>query len=230
MKKKMDISNHANNKLFYIYLLICTICFASCNEKIKVFDSKKINTIRTESTKMAKQIVGEEEYWNVYSSVNDSIKNWISNSLDQYLLQKENNWRIDSILCFNRRGDKCRMSLMNQKKNDGNVYYESIWFMYGVKIDQQWNFFRGPSLALPREYYQDSVNIPLSFEKMRQIATEEIYRGYLKKDKSGNLVINDLFFHDLTSVAWGPSTNTKEQWDSTYLEIIQSNWQKKRHD
>ena len=221
------MSNNENNILFYIYFLTCIILFTSCNKRVKAFDSKEINTIRAESIKIATQIVGENEYWDVYNSVNDSIKNWASNSLERHLLQKVNNWEIDSVLCFNQKGDKCRMSLMNQKKNDGNIYNESIWHIYGVKIGQQWYFFTGPTLILPRRFYQDNVNIHLSFEKLRQIATDEIYRGYLKKNKLGNLEINDIFFHDFTSVAWGSSTNTKEQWDSTYLDIVRRNWLKR---
>jgi hypothetical protein len=41
-------------------------------------------------------------------------------------------------------------------------------------------------LALPREYYQDDIHTPLSFEKMKQIAIEEIFSGYLIEEPSDN--------------------------------------------
>jgi hypothetical protein len=67
----------------------------------------------------------------------------------------------------------------------------------------------------------------LSFEKLKQIATYNIYRGYLIKDEKGNWIINDKFFSDLTSVAWCTDCTTQEQWDSAYMYQVNLNWQKK---
>jgi hypothetical protein len=86
-------------------------------------------------------------------------------------------------------------------------------------------FFSGPTLVLPREYYQKDT--PLSFEKLKQIATDHIYRRYLIKNKQGNWEINERFFSDLTSVAWCTDCVTQEQWDSAYIQQVHMNWNKR---
>ena len=83
-------------------------------------------------------------------------------------------------------------------------------------------------MVLPRERYQQDIHSPLSFDKLKQIATWHIYRHYLKKNQYGEWVINEQFFSDLTSVAWCSNCNAQEQWNEAYLRHVQANWQKAR--
>jgi hypothetical protein len=82
-------------------------------------------------------------------------------------------------------------------------------------------------MVLPREYYQKDIHMPLSFEKLKQIATSNIYRRYLVKNKKGEWETSDRFFSDLTSGAWCPDCVTQEQWDSAYIRQINRNWSKR---
>jgi hypothetical protein len=93
-----------------------------------------------------------------------------------------------------------------------------------VKIKGNWYFFRGEGMVLPREYYQKDIHRPLSFEKMKQIATFNIYRHYLKKNKQGEWEINERFFDRII-----PQDGTKEIYgirsDEEYVKlIIELNW------
>ena len=52
-------------------------------------------------------------------------------------------------------------------------------------------------MSLFREYYQKDNYTPLSWEKLNEIAMQEIFSGYLKKDQNGEWQINDGFFDDI---------------------------------
>ena len=83
-------------------------------------------------------------------------------------------------------------------------------------------------MVLLREYYQKDVHVPLSFEKLKQITTSNIYRGYLKENKQGEWKINDAFFSDLISVAWCTDCATQEDWNAAYMRQVHENWQNKK--
>ncbi|WP_149244329.1 hypothetical protein [Dyadobacter sp. 32] len=102
---------------------------------------------------------------------------------------------------------------------------DGLTYLYGVKVDRKWFFFDGPYLAVPREFYQKDTSKPLSVEILKSIAMEEIFRGYLKKNKqSGELEINDGFFASLTGNGGCADCKTQAQWDSVYLATVRENW------
>ena len=215
------------NKGILLLLLYCLFFICSCKKTtIRTYDPVEINDIRTSCFNWSVTTVSEREYWKIYNQANDTLQSWISNHLRPARSIVRSRWELDSLMCFNSNGTKLRLFILDQCIQD-DCCQDDIGNLYGVKVNQEWYFFKGPTMVLLREYYQDSINTPLSFEKMKQIVTSNTYRGYLKKDRSGNLEINDDFFYDFTSVAWGPTTNTKEQWDSTYLEITRSFWKQK---
>ncbi|GHT86376.1 hypothetical protein FACS18947_6190 [Bacteroidia bacterium] len=221
-KEQMDML-HRDNKFIIIICLI--FFFASC-DKYTRYDIKETKKIRTNCINKSQVLLGEE-YWLVYNSAVDSINSWIDNEIGNFSYWRSLiNYQLDSVLCVNKERDKIIMSILLPYIGEKGIQ-DDIEYFYGVKVQGQWYFFGGPTLVLPREFYQEDIHTPLSFEKLKQIATAEIYRGYLKKGRNGQWEINENFFQDLTSVAWCTDCTTQEDWDRKYLLIISENWSKR---
>jgi hypothetical protein len=208
---------HPKSKIGILVLSI--IMFAQCQNRVN-YDAKEMYKIRLQSMLKSQSIVGEKEYWQIYKNINDSIGMWVSNKLNLKTLDEIGEYRIDSVICINKKANKLRAFILSRCLISCSQDY--IEYLNGVKIEKKWYFFHGARLVLPRELYQKDIHKPLTWEMMEQIAADQLYSGYLKQD--GN--IDNRFFHDLTSVAWGKAS-TQAAWDSIYLEIIKENWKKK---
>lgn len=218
--KKLAMLHHVNKCIWLIILLLCVF---SCGDEQKELQEK-----RKMFYEMSKSTVsGIDEYYRVYSFAHDSINSWIENNLDFYTDLKLNTWEIDSLVCFNKNGDKCIMTILKRATFFKKAVQDDIRYFNGVKIKNDWYFFSGGTLVLPRQYYQRNIHKPLSFDKMKDLAIKHIYRGYLKKGADGTWEINDDFFSDLTSGAWCTHCTTQAQWDSVYLRQVQLNWEKR---
>ena len=224
---------HQGNKFIIAICLILSI--VSCS-KYKKYNTKEINEIRTNCMNKSQALL-DDEYWLVYNSAIDSINSWIDNKIGNFAYWHSLiNYQLDSVLCVNKEQNKIIMSILLPyigEKGTG----DQIEYFYGVKIDNQWYFFCGPTLVLPREFYQEDIHTPLSFEKLKQIATYNVYRGYLKKNEQGEWVINDKFFeYHFKGSGWGCGhLNEKGQWVDTcsdkqfeqlYLNNAESVWKK----
>jgi hypothetical protein len=190
------MSRQENKILMLIFLEL--LFFTSCN-KYQKFNEEEIDSIRNNSIKFSQSMIGENEYTYIYNNLNDSIKNWISNHIpyiEGYSIGRE--WVLDSIICINENGNRLITSVLKKSLYDGSNT-DFIDYFYGAKIQNQWYFFMGPHLALPREFYQEDIHTPLSFELLKQIATSNIYRGYLRKGKKGKWEVNERFFDDIIS-------------------------------
>lgn len=141
-------------------------------------------------------------------------------------MQSYTDWQLDSLVCFNQSADRCVMVIMNSKSSTVN---NSLNYFYGVMIKDKWYFFSGSTLYLLDNYLGLSKDAILNFSQLREFSMKYVFSGYLIKHR-GKYVINDKFFDDLTSVAWGPSDNTSSQWDSTYLSIVRKNWENDEHN
>ena len=209
-----------------VIFLIFALFFTGCN-KYKTYDTVEINKLRVNIQNKSKFVVGSSQYELLYADFNDSINDWINNHIqyiEGYNINRE--WLLDSVICINGNGSKLIASVLKRSLYDGSNT-DFIDYFYGVKIDETWYFFMGPHLVLPREFYQEDIYTPLSFEKLQQIATAHIYRGYLKKGKKGQWEINERFFQDITSVAWCTDCITQDDWDQKYLSIVRKNWQQR---
>lgn len=162
----------------------------------------------------------------VYELASDTISSWCENRLDEVEGMCRWKYNFDSLICINSEANKVISSLHIQCTDPGCLQ-EELKYFYGVKIREKWYFFLGPSITLPREYYQKDIHTPLSFEKLHEIAMKEIYSGYLKKNWKGNWEINDDFFSDLTSVAWCVDCKTQADWDEAYMNQVRLNWSKR---
>ena len=219
-------------KLYIIYILF--YCFLiACNNKEK--EIKKNSELYY---KYSTQAATEHIYKQIYGMAKDSINVWIQNKLQTVKYENANNWQIDTLICFNKDIDKCVMALAvsdtlyKQSPSDG------ITFFYGVKIRENWYFFKGAFIVIPRENYQKNRYPPLSFEKLHEIAMQEVYSGYLVKDTKGNWQINDKFFDYFNGMLTDTKRSdslyrhitykTEEQlWDSIAVYIVRSTWNRK---
>jgi len=218
---------HQGNKKCILYYILSVMLFFGCN-KYKTYNEKEIANIREKVQTASIAILGEE-YDLVYQMANDSIVSWAKHKLGLWkYFGNAIDYQLDQIFCVNKIGNKVFFSIL-RRSVESDAVLDSIWHFYGVKINGQWYFFDGAAMVLPREYYQEDIHTPLSFEKLKQIATNNIYRGYLYKNKQGEWVINDNFFSDLTSCAWSENwkTNTQEEWDVIYLQQVKKNWERK---
>jgi hypothetical protein len=171
--------------------------------------------------------IGTKDYQLIFENLNDSIDNWKENNLGYYqYFGKSKSYQVDSLLCFNSDKTKFITAVLQQQLLPDGVQ-DDIWYFYGAKIKEQWFFFSGATIVLPREYYQDDIHSPLSFEKLHEIAMKEVFNGYLIKNKKGEWEVNEDFFSDLTSVAWCTDCHTQEEWDAAYMRQVYENWAKK---
>jgi hypothetical protein len=179
-----------------IYFLILIFSIYSCDYK-RNERAKKEKLIYGTSLR----IITKKEYDNVLHKAEDSLNFWIKNRLHFYDKYR----KIDSLICFNKNKNRCFMALLDS--SPGGIS-DGINNFYGAKFNNKWYFFGGASYIIMRKTYQSDESIPLSFEKLHEIALDEVYSGYLiKKDKDffGNLFekpeyeINEDFFKGMES-------------------------------
>jgi hypothetical protein len=217
------------NKLFIMLLLVTTV--VSCN-RYKEYNVKEIQEIRNNAISMSKFMLGEKEYDWIYKNMNDSISHWMNNRLGNYASWNSViNYQVDSVLCVNKARNKIVTGVLLPYVGEGGVSDEVTYF-YGVKIKEVWYFFRGAGLVLPREYYQKDIHTPLSFEKLKQITTSNIYRRYLKKNKQGEWEVNERFFSgmsnkNMTVSGYGGCFDCKTE-EEYYMHLVKRNWSRKK--
>jgi hypothetical protein len=215
---------HQETKLLTMFLLITSV--VSCS-RYKEYNTKEIREIRKRSIDYSLFILGRNEYRDIYNKINDSINVWKANELHYYkYFDVSLGYMVDSVLCVNRSGDKLITSiLLKQLLKEG--LQDDIWYFYGVKIKEEWYFFDGETLVLPREYYQKNIHTPLSFDKLKQIATSNIYRRYLAKNKKGEWEINDKFFDRISNKnmnqGYGSCFDCKTE-EEYYMYLVKHNW------
>lgn len=220
------MSHHAN-KLCYLLLIVI---IASCHHEPS---SDELRQMREEALQVSMSAVGQEEYWRIYNAMNDSVKVWADNHLWIYKYFNRDSidygveYRIDSLLCFNKQRNMCFTGILRQltDKDDNS---DSIWHLFGIKINGQWYFINGAALILPREYYQKEIHTPLSFEKLKELAMKYLYINYLHKEKNGKMEINEGFFERYYKYdAYNNSVTTEAKRDSSWIKACKDNWKQK---
>lgn len=217
-----------NRILLHVFLLLVLV---SCDNEKKQID----RTI--EFAKVSKSLIGEKEYSKVYLAINDSINNWALNNLGYYqYFGKSKKYFLDSLLCFNETKNRMIACIeMQQLLKEGVA--DDIDVLYGEKINNEWFFFTGANIFIPREMIKNhDIHTPLSYQQLHQIALKEVYGGYLKKDGE----INEAWFTShFEGPGWGvfedqPSqdwllkgkrfTNKKDFFEFLHLQKARSNW------
>ena len=103
---------HHGNKIGYLSILILLLLFASCN-KYKDFDEKEIESIRFNSQNYSQSIIGDHNYWQLYSQMNDTIRSWVNHGIGNYVYWDTLiNYQIDSVFCINNAKDKIIASVI----------------------------------------------------------------------------------------------------------------------
>ena len=222
----IEAMSHQGNKLILLFFAV-SFLIVGCSKRVK-YNEKEMADIRERTLATSQSILGKEAYFAIYQMANDSILNWSKNELGLWKhVESVIDYQLDSVFCVNKEANKIVFSIPKRDMRDDAVM-DGISYFYGIKIRNTWYFLDGADLLLPRESYQKDIHVPLSFEKLKQIATSKIYRRYLKKGKKGEWEINDNFFSDLTSVAWCTDCVTQEQWDAAYLRVVGNNWRRKK--
>src|SRR5690606_15530712 len=93
---------------------------------------------------------------------------------------------------------------------------------------------KGAYIVIPREFYQKDSNVPLPFQKLHEIALDNIFRGYLKKKDKGFLgnifgktewEVNENWFKShFEGPGWDRNCQTRECYEKLYLAKVQNNW------
>jgi hypothetical protein len=124
----------------------------SCNNYVKL-DEKKLNEQRVLYMRLSMNMLGEKEYWTVYTQINDSIKNWRRHGLKWYSEDSTQiQYQVDSLLCFNLNGDKMRTTRIGKSVKKDNSTMDDVTNYYGVRKKGTWYFFVGGTMHIPREY------------------------------------------------------------------------------
>jgi len=188
-----------NNLLNYIMLILL---FVSCNNKERSNETNRFEeNYKEERVKIA--LISRnrsKDYSKIYQMANDSIKNWTKHKLKSYELYRLSKWHLDSLFCINTSGTKCIMALNYLLPENEN--HDGMDYLYGVKIRDKWFFFRGPNIMLFREAYGNPSDQPLTISQLQGIATQQVFRGYLKKSSKEEWKINDSFFNQLDYSNW----------------------------
>ena len=210
-----------------LFLIVCSL--ADKNEK---------NLKEKNMYKISQEIIGKEAYFDVYNKLKDSLNSWSLNNLGYYqYCGKSKNCFIDSLLCFNKEGSRfITGKLMQQLLKEGVA--DDIDFMLGEKINNQWYFFSGANIFIPREMVKDQpINKPLSYQQLHQIALKEVCGGYLNKDGE----INEAWFiSQFEGAGWGDFYHQdslsdwflkgrrfkteKEYYEAAHLDKVRNNW------
>jgi len=179
----------------------------------------------------SRKTVGNKEYDKIYKAAQDSLKIWSENKLETYRRVWAYNSKLDSTLCFNQSKNRLIGAILVQC--DRSICkMDDIHYFYGAKVKDQWHFFIGANLSLPRKAYNSKVDSPLSFQKIHEIATDEIFSGYLTRHESkGEWYINEQFFKGMENKhqSGGGYGNCFEcrTFEEYVLHLSKENWRKK---
>jgi hypothetical protein len=227
-----------SNRVTKLAALLLFFLLIACSQK-----EKEIRQRRNKILKISKNVIGGNfEYDRIYKQCSDSLNTWCLGKEKGYQSIWSYSYRLDSVLCFNSERDRMVTAILIQC-DLSTCEMDNIEYFYGAKIKGQWYFFTGGSvMAVLRENYQSDIHLPLSFQKLHELAMDNMFRGYVKKGKEGTWQINDAFFTSLMeNVGWGDFnkqshrdtvaygkrfTNRKEYFESIYMGIVKSFWLK----
>ena len=225
--------NHVIRCTALILLMVSMACHQQWRE-----DSER----NFEILKISRAIISSHEYNAIYQQVSDSLNTWCLAKLPGYQSIWSFDYRLDSVLCFNSQKDRMVTAIL-VRCHRYECETDDVHYFYGTKIKGKWYFFQGGgTMVVIREHYQKDVHTPVSFEKLHELAMNNMLRGYIKKNKAGIWQINEAFFtHHFEGVNWGDFnkqthedtvargkrfTNKREYFESIYLDVAKGIWLK----
>jgi hypothetical protein len=167
-------------------------------------------------------------YNEIYRVFKDSLLFYSNSNLKGYNYINENDWELDSLILVNSTDHHLITVVLissgtgKEGKSDGAIFF------LGKKINNQWYFFQGSTLIVPRDAYGKDENHPLIFHELSQIARKEMFGENCLIKKDGKWIVNDkwvdYFFYN--SGVCG-HCKTKEQFDSAHWAAINKKWKHK---
>jgi hypothetical protein len=213
------------NRAFLLVLIFLVFNCTSNEKRDENYLSKNIAS-EAQIIKFSENLIGEDKYLEIGKDVSDSIMNWIDNELSAYVALKLYPHKLDSIMCFNKSKNKFITAILFQCSIP-ECRQENIWYFYGIKIADKWYFYAGPTMVIPRD--PKNLTTPTSFTKLHEIAMDNIFKGYLKKNKeTGEWEINEDFFARFYERdAYNFPFTTQEAWEESWLKLMRENWHKR---
>lgn len=187
--------NNVNSCISMVVLVMLSACHQQ--EQKNIERNHKI-------LEVSKATMSESKYNTTYQQALDSLNTWCSQKLPNYRSIWSFNYRLDSVLCFNSQKDRIVTAILVQCHRQ-ECETDDVHYFYGAKIKGRWYFFQGGgTMVIIRENYQKNIHTPVSFEKLHELAMEQMFRGYVKKDRAEKWVINDAFFAGhFEDIGWG---------------------------
>ncbi len=217
----MDTLNQGSSR---IYITLFFFVVVSCGDNVK-------------KSSLFDDVINKFEYKKIYTSAEDSLKLYNLNKLGNYNFLNAGNWFLDSLFCFNKDKNRFITSILYTNSNTKSAEHDGMQFLYGEKINNDWYFFKGASIHIPRSMIKDHpANKPLNYQQLHQIALKEVYGGYLKADGSIN---EEWFISQFEGNDWGNFnnqedddwcfkgkryTNKKEYYQACHLCKVKANW------
>ncbi len=169
--------------------------------------------------------VGKEEYWKIYNKATETIKKRIDKGLVFYNAYRYDPWQLDSVILFSNEKNSCNLFILSQTTNP-EFMMDLITCLYGIKIEEDWCFFKTEASFFDRNGYQRMRKIPPTFDEMKQIVTDfnhwesnRSYNTFSSYDKMFNSFVYDKLEQvGLSRNQWKEGKINK---DSIYLVINQ---------
>ncbi len=200
------------NHVKKLLIIFATMCLVNCTETT--------NNSHSYLSK-SKSILNDTEYRNVFSMITDSISLWVRNKLWSVESEYTYSYKLDSLLCFNKKGDRF-ISCSHLYMNIDDANSDGLKAFYGEKINSKWYFFTGDYTVIPRSMVKGhDVTKPLSYEQLHEIALKEVYSGYL--DDNGE-INEEWFTKQFENVGWCADCKTKEDYQMSRLKGVGVKW------
>ncbi|KAF2331737.1 hypothetical protein [Flavobacterium ginsenosidimutans] len=235
-----------------ILMLSLLLLLFSCKDKVRTKEEQAdIDRLRMKKSEKEREIyfnyskalMGEKEYFKVYNMAKDSVQNWAENKL-RYSTTYKKFMFLDTLICFNKEKNKCLLALgyHNYGIHSSGVHkgeevtHDIMNQFFGAKFKGKWFFYYGASIYLPRDYYQDDIHKPLNWALMKQIAIEEVFRGYLIEVSSDNSserrkkykINNKLFIYMEANNGDGTFGGGGNTFEEMVLRLVNENWRGER--
>jgi hypothetical protein len=163
----------------YILLILLQLLIISCNEKKDVL----VNDIKLFQNH---QRTNDKVYKELFKSVNDSLNVWIKDSLSITKFIFCDEWQLSNIFIFNKDSTRIFTTIIDSRSRMKNDPSDNIYDFGGAKINGRWFFFfMGVSEPIDREYWQNSVYAPLTFEELNYVAYELRLKTLVKNIDDG---------------------------------------------
>lgn len=144
------------------------------------------------------------KYKDTYTAVNDTLKIWLRDSIMSTRMANYFPYQIDSVFIFNRDSTRIFTTINFSSSTLKNDIADMICEFGGAKIHGKWYFFFGANMVVPREMFGDKVYEPLSFERLSEVAHQQMHSKFWRQDSTGKYAPNErLFDKDLCPLPYG---------------------------